>query len=311
MTAKRIFSFVLRIVVVVGIVLGLYFGISAIVESKRTTQISEVSALAKIDQKSNTLNTEIEAELDGNHDLAASRETVARRCVFINKFLIEYFDYYVRLASFENSPNGEQKANIIEKINQLSKQINESQTRLNNLKNCSIAEERERRFVRTMEVFFEETKNLFEIDELLKDYVYKVNYKTDCTGIVYEAQLEMLKDYCKAMFDEYIYGKHENVGETDPLTTSLYNTSFTSVLNKFNGRGPLDTNSDVEVYFAQDYMKINKDALKTMFLFRTDTQKEEYITSITSAVNSAENQTLQRYLLETYRYMELATYGSN
>ena len=308
MTAKRIFGFVLRIAVIVGIILGLYFGISAIVDSKRTTQISEVSANAGIQQKSATLNAGIENEIDTNSNMTLSRKSLARRCVEINKFLVEYFDYYVRLSSFENASNVSKKEDIIEKINKLKKQIDESQTRLNNLKNCTISEERERRFVITLEVFFEETKNLFEIDSLLKDYVYTVNYKTDNTGIVYEAQLEMVKDYCKAVFDEAIYGKHNSSELNNILTNISEKTSFSVVLQKFNTRSQINSNSDVEVYFSQDYMKADKDALKTMFLYETDNQKQEYITSITSAVNSEENRTLQRYLLEVYRYMELTSY---
>ena len=200
MAGKRIFKFLLRIAVVIAILLGIYFGISAINSNKNANvKIIEASQSAKITTKIGVAYNELVEIAENN----SPQKFMVMRCNDITTALMEYYNHYLNLTCFENTSNSGNRDTIISKINTLSKWIDETDQRLDNTKKITGNNtEKNKRFIKTLESYFEQTKVLIELDELLKNYVYTVNYGVVSTGIPFEAQLEMIKDYSKVVFNE-------------------------------------------------------------------------------------------------------------
>ncbi|MBO7508017.1 MAG: hypothetical protein J6T39_00020 [Clostridia bacterium] len=302
MAVKRIFKFALRIAVVVGIIAGVYFGISAINRNKNAyTRIVEAARETKIETKINSSYDDLVSIAQNN----SLQKTMAVVCNKMTDALVQYYTHYVNLTCFENTSNSGDRDEIVTKIHALSKAIDETALRLENtMKITGNQTEKNKRFIKTLEAYFEQTKILIEVDELLKDYVYTVNYGVESTGYVYEAQLEMVKDYAKTVFEIAIYGKQEATslsGKEALLTDVSTETGFRKVIQKFFDRSTLNTNSDKEVFFAQDYMTIDKQTLKCMYELTTSDEKQVYI-------NAIEDETVKLNLTKVYNYMEQANY---
>ena len=301
MATKRIFKFVLRIAVVVGIIAGIYFGISAINNNKNANlKILEASQTANITTKINQSYGDLVEIAENN----SSQKYMVMRCNDITTAMMQYYNHYLNLTCFENSGANGDKSAILLKITALSNAIDETAVRLANTKKITNNEvERKSRFVKTLQSYFEQTKILFEVNELLKDYVYKVNYGVTSTGILFEAQLEMVKDYSKAVFNNVIYGKETATTTNVMLTDDADETGLIKVLRKFLNRSGVAQNNKTDVYFAQDYMTIDKQSL-TLFYERTSsTEKRNYYNS-----KIGENATLGNNLKKVYNYISLTSF---
>ena len=131
MAAKRIFKFVLRIAVVVGIIAGIYFGISAINNNKNANlKILEASQTANITTKINQSYDDL-VEIAENNSL---QKYMVMRCNDITTAMMQYYNHYLNLTCFENSGVNGDKSSIINKIFALSNAIDETANRLENTK---------------------------------------------------------------------------------------------------------------------------------------------------------------------------------
>ncbi len=152
-----------------------------------------------------------------------------------------------------------------------------------------------------MAEFAEQIKCMFELDELLKNYVYEVNYGMTSTGIVREAQLEMMKDYSKAIFYDSIYGDELDNDSAKSNLTSNEETSFTKAYTKFKNKQELNINGDKETNFAWFYMKIDKQKLNSFYILNR-AEKENYKNNILDDV------TEKTYFSALYNYLLEANY---
>ena len=298
MAAKNIFKFFLKLIVAAGIVAGAYFGISALINSKdNSNQISTTSQ-----------GLNIVANLQNSGQSLASKSdynTSAKllRLNDITNVLIDYYNHYVNLSSFENHSDNSAKEQIISKIKELDQKIKTTQNSLTLIDSSSNDTVKKQRIQISAGYYINQTQAFFELDELLKDYVYKVNYNVSVSGIVYEAQLEMMKDYCKAMFDEYIV---KAIGDTSVLSNLLVDksnqTNFLAVLQKYFNKQELNVNSDTEVHFAWYYMNIDKSQLNGFYKLN-HIEKSNYKNSF--------SETEKKYFDNLYNYLNGQVLGGN
>ena len=112
MALKRIIKFVLRLVVAAGIVVGAYFGITALFGGKnKANTIVNVARETKI-------STEAKASANNLYNQSSDYNLKIKITVMndINNVLIEYFDYYVNISCYENHPNEAKRSEVENKI---------------------------------------------------------------------------------------------------------------------------------------------------------------------------------------------------
>ena len=283
MASKNILKFILKMAVAGLILAAVIYGIMK-VTSPKTSQNDILN-------KSNNLDiTEKYTQSYGDEFVAYAQLSNAANKLRIvnankiNNFLLEHYDYYLTLTLFKNKSTDADKEQIFNLMKSLSSQIDSTiemaeLTKVNGLNN----DERLRRLANYANEYFKQTKIFLELNEKLKDYVYKVNYGTYSTGIVYEVQLEMVRDYCKVAFESDIFGKYGKENSVD-IICSNSESSFSKVIDKFNARQTDNKNGDKEVKFTERYMDISKQTLKE-FYEKTEegarTEKQNYINSIT------------------------------
>ena len=291
MAVKRIIKFILRLAVAAGIVVGAYFGITAIFGGNhKVNMIANVARETKI-------STEVKSSANGLFSYATANHLRVKISVMddINDVLVEYFDYYINLSSFENYPNETKRSEISNKIKDVVSKAKSTSDYLSLVESANESI-KEQRILITAKQYAEQIKSMFELDELLKDYVYQVNYGMENTGIVREAQLEMMKDYSKAIFYDSVYGEELEKNSSKSNLTNGETTSFTSTYNKFTEKQTLNVNGDKETNFAWFYMNIDKTRLKQFYVL-DKAGKENYKT------NSVSGEQEMKYFNSLYNYL--------
>ena len=297
MAIKRIIKFILRLAVAAGIVVGAYFGMTAIFGgNNKVNIIANVARESKISikAKSSTKTQDASQNLKNNTNDYVLKIKISAMDD-INDVLVEYFNYYINLSSFENHPNEIKRSEVADKIREVVQKIDNTSECMTLVfsANSSI---KEQRVLLTAKHYAEQIKSMLELDELLKDYVYQVNYGMSSTGIVKEAQLEMMKDYSKAIFYDSIYGEELEKNSAKSNLTLNEETSFTKTYTKFKNKQSLNINGDKETTFAWFYMNISKNKLNEFYVLNK-TGKETYKN------NSFENETDKMYLDSLYNYL--------
>lgn len=303
MASKNIIKFVLKMVVAGLIIAGIVYAIIKITSPKTSqNDIINTSNNFDIAQKySQSFGEEYVSYANGTTPANKSRIVFANK---INNFLLKHYDYYLNLTLFENQEQNADKEQIQKLIKSLSNQIDSTLesatlTKVEGLQN----DERQRRLSNYANEYFKQTKIFFELNERLKEYVYKVNYNSNSTGIVYEVQLEMVRDYSEVAFNKDIFNKYNTESAVD-IITSNSESSFSKVLDKFNARQIDNKNSDKEAKFVERYMDINKQTLKAFFESMEEgarTEKQDYINSIT-------DETVKNNLTYLFDYIKQSGY---
>ena len=291
MALKRIIKFVLRLVVAAGIVVGAYFGITALFGGKnKANTIVNVARETKI-------STEAKASANNLYNQSSDYNLKIKITVMndINNVLIEYFDYYVNISCYENHPNEAKRSEVENKIKEAREKIKATREymALVDSANESI---KQQRVLLTAKQYAEQIKFMFELDELLKNYVYEVNYGLTSTGIVIEAQLEMMKDYSKAIFYDAVYGEELEKNSTKSSLTTNEESSFTKTYTKFMNKQKLNINGDRETTFTWFYMKMDKNKLNSFYVINR-TEKEYYKN------NMIDDVTEKMYFSALYNYL--------
>ena len=272
MAAKRIVKFIIKMIVTAGIVVGAYFGISALVNKPNTNNIINASTNVSLVTKLQESHTDVVSD---NVNLQPKIDVLDK----INIAMLDYYDYYISLTPFKKYNSDISEGAIINKIDELSKQV-ELTTRYNTSINSSTNNAlKQEKVLLTAKEYAKQTKLLFELNDLLKRYIYQGCYNLTSTGIVYEAQLEMIKDYSRAVFNFAIEDKiNYNIPENILKEGNIEHTSasFIDVMYKFNDRQTLAVNGNVEVSFVQYYDKMDKTELNSFYLLN-NTQKEEKV----------------------------------
>ena len=303
MTSKRIFKFALRILVVVLIVVGAFFLIKSITDKKNSNNLIANCALQNNLQQKTEQSTDGLLEKVGDNRVAYA---IINNCKTINGVLVEYYNYYVNLTGFENTTDDLMQKQILQNISDLSKKMDNTIELLNQAKNPQVAsktEEVAKRVRNTTLSYIKQTEMFFNLDKLLKQYVYKINYQTDCTGNVYEAQLEMAKDYCFVAFTNGIKGHYDD-SSIELILTSGEDSSFNSVIKKFNNRQTNNVNGDKELKFATNYHLLDAVEL-TKFYGYNDAGKTGQINTM---VSDQKTQLMGQYFKILYEYICQSAY---
>lgn len=302
MAIKRIIKFILRLAVAAGIVVGAYFGIIAIFGGKyKVNMIANVARETKIstEAKSSTKTADVSQDLQYSTNNYVLKIKISAMDD-INDVLVEYFNYYINLSCFENHANEGKRAEIVKKIKEVDQIIDKTSEYMTLVVSANSGI-KEQRVLLTAKQYAEQIKAMFELDELLKEYVYEVNYNMTSTGIVREAQLEMMKDYSKAIFYDSIYGEELEKTSAKSNLTLNEETSFTKTYTKFMNKQELNINGDKETTFAWFYMNIDKTKLNEFYVLN-DTDKQFYKN------NSLSEDTDKMYFNSLYNYLLEANY---
>ena len=295
MAAKRILKFFLKLIVAAGIVVGAYFGISAIINSKsEANKIANTSSSLNIVSKVQNSGQSIAGKLDYNTNVKLTKIND------INSVLVDYYNHYVSLTGFENYPDNSLKSNIISKMNELDTKIATTKNSLLLIDSSNSDTIKAQRVIMSANHYISQTQTFFELNDMLREYVYKVNYNVKISGIAYEAQLEMMKDYCKAMFDEYIV---KTISKTNELPNLLidesYQTNFSKVLKKYFNKQQFAVNGDIEVHLSWYYLNINKAKLSAFYVLN-NFEKDSYKNSL--------DETEKKYFDNLYAYLNSANF---
>lgn len=316
MATKRIVKFILKLAVAAAIVVGGFFGIKALFDAKnKNNLISETAISAKISEKVLNSATDLENKSD-NYRTRVKISTMQS----INKVLVNYFDYYVTLTFFEQKPNEASREKIISKIKELSEKVDATKNSLQFINTSLSTELKEQRIIYSANLYAEQTRLLFELDELLQKYVYEVNYAIDMaaiaeradiegldeyymesSGIAYESKLEMMKDYCKTAFNTWIVNAIDKPGElSGELVNKDKQTNFAKVLEKYFDRQLFDVNGDEEVHFSWYYMNISKTKLNNFYRLN-DADKSDF-------ENTVSSETERKYFNSLYKYLSRTSF---
>lgn len=287
MAIGRIVKFVLRLAVAAAVVVGGYFLIRHFTtKGANATEIIDKNQSQEIAVKYEESYEGLAGEAPANSPQKTRILTTDK----INAFLLEYYDHYLTLTAFQSKESEELKNEILKKTESLADKIANTKKQLAKLKEApnlpGYEDERAERLKVTANFYFEQTKEFFALDELLKDFVIATNYGSKNLFTIYEIQLEVVKDYAKYVFDNAIYGKFDE-DSAGSLILDTSATSFTKVLEKFNNRQVVSRNSDKEAKLILRYPVIQKSELLTYFSYVTVIEKAEYI-------NSLENQTTRQ-----------------
>ena len=292
MAVKRIVKFILKLAVAGGILVGAYFGITALFgKNNKVNLIADTARETGVSQKLTSSTSELLSKVsDSNYALKVRISAMDD----INSVLVEYFDYYTNISQFENKHNDSKKAEIVKSINDVNKIVDQTIEYMRLVNSATNDEIKNQRVVITAKHYTEQIKAMIELDELLKSYVYEVNYDLVSTGIVKEAQLEMMKDYSKAVFYDSIYQKIETT-DSISILTSNQETSFTRTYTKFKNKQALNVNGDRETHFAWFYMYMDKAELNEFYKLDKD-QKQTY-------KNTRDTETKRMYFDSLYNYL--------
>jgi hypothetical protein len=296
---KRTIKFILKLAVATIILLVVVFGICKLTEQNTNNlQIVEMSQKSEISQNLTNSYYGIYGISTNNEnyyresDLANS--DVILGLVKVSNVLETYYDYYITLTVFENNPNAELKNSLISKIQELQQNIKETSRLYTNVKSQIATDNYEQiniRITRMFDAFCTQTTTLFEVCDLLKDYVYEVNYGTENCSHTYEAVLEIMKDYSKVAFDSDI---NKNIqGSSLSILNESEANSFSSVYTKFIAMTGVDSNSNEEAFITRNYMSM-KAEYKTKYYQSKSANKDKYIESVenfTEAANGEESET--------------------
>ena len=293
MATKRILKFVLKMAIAGLILAGIVFGIVKVTSPKK-------EKFEIINTSNNcAITTQYSDSYDGMLQYAPSATLKYTRIVYTNKIndvLLESYKYYISLSMFENYPNNSLKAEIKNQIKKLSNQISKTIEMAKLVKAEGLQnDEVQRRLTNYVADYFEQTKIFIELNDMLKDYVYEVNYGRVTTGNVYETQLEMIRDFSKTVFNKEIYEKYESQGN-DTILLDTSNTSFGKVIQKFNERQANNTNGDKEVKFAERYMDLGDEVLYEFYSHTID--KQEYANNVQDSVTKSNLNYLFDYIAQ-------------
>lgn len=290
---KNIIKFILRLVVAGAVVGGIVFAIIHFTAKDNKTNIIDKSYNAEIVAK-------YQASYDGLSNYATANSNNAKLLSAtnsINEVLIEYYNHYITLTAF--SKNVANSEDILTKMDNLVIKINYTTNLLNLTKSELIGDnptERQQRFNNTLGALIEQTKLLFEIDDMLQQYVFENVYGTTYSGVTYEAQLEMVKDFSRYVFDAEIEG-HLNAENIGTALTYAGENGFFKVLTKFKDRQTVDKNSSYETKFVDRYFDITEDILNGYY--QTTTDASQYVAGIEDETMKNNVDALYNYLMQT------------
>ncbi len=287
---KNIIKFILRMAVVAGIVVGIVFAINHFTGRKDALLVSNKSVDANIVERYVESATDVESYIESN---TAKRKRIDALNK-INTVLIEYYNHYLTNSIFENSKDEGFAKSIVKEIEILETKIDDTKYYMNLAKSNGISQtERDLRVNNVINFYLAQTEQLFKINDMLKNYVYKVNYKFTSPKSVYEVQLEMIKDYSKYVFDNEINGKinADNLGDT---LSSPQQNGFLKVYDKFMNRQKFSVNGDKETKLFDRYSSITNEYLTEFYNHVFDQQ---------GYIESVEDMSMKNNLDALYNYI--------
>src|SRR5574344_460429 len=294
---KNVLKFVLRIVVTVAIIGGIVFGITWIVNPHTDpNKLCSVSAEKDINASMcSLLNGEKSiyniVDRTSNKNFISTTKVDSSKisdCDNINIVLIDYYHYYINLTCFENKTDSGAKKAIESKINELVGKIKTTQAKLAIAysANEDAGLEVNERLKYVANAYDSQTQCFIQLDDMLKSYVQNVNYKTNTYNYVVEAQLEMMKEYSKAVFSESLKGKFYDGSVPNALLTDNSQNSFTKVFTKFTtiyDKKTVDVNSYVEIALFDAIRTAKVNYLQEYF---KSTAKSTYANDINNFVST-------------------------
>ena len=287
---KNIIKFILRMAVVAGIVVGIVFAINHFTGRKDALLVSNKSVDSNIVERYVESATDVESYIESN---TAKRKRIDALNK-INTVLIEYYNHYLTNSIFENSKDEGFAKSIVKEIEILETKIDDTKYYMNLAKSNGISQtERDLRVNNVINFYLAQTEQLFKINDMLKNYVYKVNYKFTSPKSVYEVQLEMIKDYSKYVFDNEINGKinADNLGDT---LSSPQQNGFLKVYDKFMNRQKFSVNGDKETKLFDRYSSITNEYLTEFYNHVFDQQ---------GYIESVEDMSMKNNLDALYNYI--------
>ena len=287
---KNIIKFILRMAVVAGIVIGIVFAINHFTGRKDALLVSNKSVDSNIVERYVESATDVESYIESN---TAKRKRIDALNK-INTVLIEYYNHYLTNSIFENSKDEGLAKSIVKEIEILETKIDNTKYYMNLAKSNGISQtERDLRVNNVINFYLAQTEQLFKINDMLKNYVYKVNYKFTSPKSVYEVQLEMIKDYSKYVFDNEINGKinADNLGDT---LSSPQQNGFLKVYEKFMNRQKFSVNGDKETKLFDRYSSITNEYLTEFYNHVFDQQ---------GYIESVEDMSMKNNLDALYNYI--------
>lgn len=281
-------------IVAAGIVAGAVFLIVYF-----TSPHSNATAIANASYETNFVEKYEKSYVNlSNYATSASKKKVINLTNKINEFLLEYYSHYLTQSNFENKIVDAKRNVVINKTNELLEKVSKTTEFLGLTKASSVPQvEIDKRFEKTAGFYLEQTKLLFELDNLIKEYVDEANYQSNTVRSTYEVQLQMVKDYAKCIFDNEIYGHfYDTLGANISSTRA---DSFEAVLEKFNSRQKVESNSTVEVRFYLTYPTIEASYLNDFYLSTNDKQNYAY---------SIENETMRYAVVYLLNYINQSSF---
>src|SRR5574344_375736 len=287
-TMKNSIKFFLKLIITAVIIAGIIFGgvwlfspksdSLAIVKASNNAELIEKYKESYSQLEKYSYSSTYSGEGKVNTDVVIASEK-------ISDVLTSYYSYYLTLSPFENNFQKAKKNEIIEKINKLKVAIDETTNcktiALKSTENGSY--EYNARVLNWANYYTEQMKIFFELNGLLKDYIYLSNYNSSFTGIGHEVKLQMMEDYSKVAFDEGIYGKLTSVYTPKIIATNASEkTLFTTVYTKFVSYqdSKEDANNGTEMTFINSYKIINSAELLEYYKLVSDSEKREYVNTL-------------------------------
>lgn len=293
---KKALKFILRMIVTVVIVVGVIYGAMWISgRDKQNTQIVNLSQSLNISTTYKNSYQDIVATVQANNqntfDDKAS-DVVVKGAVDVANFLVDYYDHYVVLTSFENSADGNLKQNIVSKIETVDAKIKNTKKLLGQVNSCSPTNfvEKNKRIKNMFAALCDQNNEMFQLCSLLKTYVYKANYQSQVCTSKTEAVFEVAYDFAKKIFETEIV-QNINLSKGLAYLSSSVGTDFYKVLALTKTPA---THSQIEINFIASYFKIEKTFAGAYFLLNTQ-QKAEYVQTLANFVTQApENETTEQ-----------------
>jgi hypothetical protein len=294
MAIKNIVKFLLKMAIAGAVLAGIIFLVIHFTSSKSSTDIVDKSY-------KNEIVAKYEASFDGLNEYAEPNSVKARLLGAtnqINKVLVEYYNHYITLTGFEKKSSAKKEI-ILNKMDTLLGQIAQTTNLLNLTKSQAIQNneaEKTQRFNNTLDAYVKQTKTLFEIDDLLQEYVFETNYQSTYSGITYDTQLEMMKDFSKYVFDTDIYGQLDRSYVGQSISYAGEN-GFAKVVTKFLNRQKVEVNGDKETKFVDRYFNITNEYLNNYYSKTNDAM--DYISSVDDATMRNNLDALYKYLIQS------------
>ena len=244
---KNIIKFILKMVVTVCLVVGvIYVAMWLTRKDKNQTQIIDASYKYNIEQKIPDSFANLSTIVFENNQKTFSgqkpSQNVVDSTIKVNLLLKEYYSHYIPLTSYENQADQNTKQAIIKKLELLNEKIGNTTVALNNVNSWAGTDYSQKniRIVNMFNDLCEQTGVLFDVCDLLKDYVYKVNYQTEICTNKAEATLETAKNYAKIVFDAELNGNiylTKTTANISDATELGFNRVMTKALNMSGEKG--------------------------------------------------------------------------